>query len=273
MKRASPLSSAGASAAFTLIEMIGVLAIMAVLASVLVPNVLRSLDRAAVRAEASTLDALGEQTKLYLRVNGTAPTVANWTTQIGSFADIAPVDIATNKRAMARTYLLEPSVAPTPAPRALILSSMRAGLALPTSANITTSAQFQSLWQTADNALPSAASWAGWSTWSAVANSGEYLLIERVNLLPIYNSDLLSVTLTLNNLSATTASYNLVLPSGTVQGWVNVAAGANVVLAGLLPRTRLNLYSAASAATLNYTYVVASSGRTFDFVGNTWTPQ
>ncbi len=260
-----------ANAAFTLIEMIGVLAIMAILASVVVPNVLRSMDRAAVNAEATTLAALGEQTKLYLRVNGVAPTAANWTTAIGTLADIAPVDIATNKRALARSYITDPAATPTP--RVMILSSMRAGLTLPVAANITTAAQFQSLWQTADKAVPATASWAGWSAWTAVTGSGEYLLIQRVNLAPVYATELASVTLTLNNRGTGTASYNLVQPSGASLAAVNVVAGGNVVLSGLVPRTRLNLYRAASGATLNYTYVVGTTGRTFDFDGTNWIPQ
>ena len=271
MKRAVPTFRARPAAAFTLIEMIGVLAIMAIVASVLVPNALRSMDRAAVRAEAETLAALGEQTKLYLKVNATVPTPANWTTALGSLADLAPVDIATNKRAMARTYLLDPAA--VPAPRVMILSSMRVGLALPTAGAITSAAQFQELWQTPDNTVPATTSWGGWSAWNAVSVSGEYLLIERVNLLPIYATELLNVTLTLNNRGTGSASYDLVLPSGANQNPVSVAASSSVVLTGLFPRTRLNLYSDASGGTLNYTYVVAAVGRTFDFDGTNWIPQ
>lgn len=257
--------------AFTLIEMIGVLAVMAILAGVLVPNVLRSVDRAALAAEATTLGRLGEQTRQYLRINGTVPTAANWTIALGTLADLAPADIASNRRALARSFLLDPAA--LPAPRVLILSSMRAGLTLPTAGSVTTAAQFQAIWQTADKAVPPTTSWGGWSAWTAVAGSGEYLLVERVNLLPIYSTELASITVTLNNRGAGAASYNLVLPNGTAQSVVNVAAGGNVVLAGLLPRTRVNLYRAPSGGTLNYTYVVASAGRTFDFDGTNWLPQ
>ena len=222
MKRLHQHPDIGRSAAFTLIEMIGVLAIMAIMASVLVPNVLRSMDRAAVRAEAETLKALGEQTKQYLRANGIAPTAANWTTTIGTFADIAPIDIATNKRAMARVYLLEPTIAPATAQRAMILSTMRVGLALPTAANIGTAAQFNSLWQTANNAVPSTASWGGWSAWTAVINSGEYLLIERINLQPTDNAALLAEAEILTALGEQTKLYrsaNGKLPGTGVSYW------------------------------------------------------
>ena len=233
-----------AAAGFSLIELIGVLAIMAILASVIAPNTLRSLDRAAVNAESRTLDNLGEQVKLCLRANGTAPTAANWTTTVGSFADISPADIATNRRRINRVYITDPATNPTQ--RVLILSSMRAGLNLPTAANINTAVRFQDIWQTVDGALPTSASWSGWTAWAAVTNSTDYLLIERVNL---------------------------VLANGTVQTAVNLPAGSTAILTNRRPRDRLNLYRAASGATLDYSYVVNIAGRTFDFNGTSWIPQ
>jgi prepilin-type N-terminal cleavage/methylation domain-containing protein len=249
-------------AGFSLIELIGVLAIVAIMASVVTPNALRALERAAITAEVQTLDRLGEQVKLYLRANGTAPTALNWAAAVGDFADLSPADIATNRRGMSRVYLM-----------VIILSSMRSGLTLPTGANINTPARFQDIWQTADGALPTAASWGGWSAWSAVANSANYLLIERVNLSSVYNTDLLSLTLTLNNRGAGTASYNLVLADGSVQAAVNVPAGATAVIASRRPRDRLNLYRAAAGATLDYSYVLSTTGKTFDFDGASWLPQ
>ena len=258
-------------AGFSLIELIGVLAIIAILASVLTPNILRSLDRAAITAESGTIHNLGEQVKLYLRAMGVAPTPANWTTTVGTYADISPTDIATNKRQMGRVYLTDPAAVPTP--RVIILSSMRTGLALPTAANISTAVRFQDIWQTVDGALPTAVSWGGWAAWGAVANSNDYLLIERVNLSSVYNTDLQSLTLTLNNRAAAAASYNIVLADGTIQGAVNVPAGATAILANRRPRERCNLYRAAAGVTLDYSYVLSTTGKTFDFNGVNWIPQ
>ena len=269
--RPSPTVRWGGARGFSLIEMIGVLAIMAIVAGVLVPNVLRSLDRAAIRAEAETLAALGDQTKLFVRVNGVPPAPGTWSTDLGTLADLAPVDIARNRRAIARLYLLDPAA--TPAPRAMILSCMRPGITLPAAADISTPARFQSLWQTADSAVPSTASWGGWAGWTAVANSAEHLVIERINLSPIYHSEWATVTLSLNHRGTTTASYNVVLASGAAQAAINIAAGGTVVLTGVQPRTRLNLYRAAAGAGLDYTYVVGTNGRTFDFDGIAWNPQ
>ena len=261
----------GTRRGFTLIEMIGVLAVMAILASVLAPNALRSLDRAAVTAEAQTLRNLGEQAKNYLRAQGVAPTAANWTVTIGGYADLSPSDIATNKRQMGRVYLTDPATVPTQ--RVIIISSMRTGLTLPTAANINTAVRFQDIWQTADGSLPTALSWAGWAAWNAVASSGDFLVIERVNLSPVYNTDLQSLTITLNNRAAATASYNIVLADGTVQAAVNVLAGGTAVLPNRRPKERFNLYRAAGGVTLDYSYVLSSTGKTFDFNGVNWIPQ
>ncbi len=267
----APLPASVAAAGFTLIEMIGVLAIMAILAAVLAPNALRSLDRAAVTAEVQTLGNLGDQVKLYLRNQGTAPTPANWTTTVGGFADMSPADILTNKRNMARVYLTDPATVPTQ--RVIILSSMRNGLALPTSANINTAVRFQDIWQTVDGSLPTAVSWGGWAAWNAVANSGQFLVIERVNLSSVYNTDLQSLTITLNNRGATTVSYNIVLANGTIQPPVNILAGASAILPGQIPKELFNLYRAAGGVTLDYSYVLSTTGKTFDFNGTNWIPQ
>jgi hypothetical protein len=73
---------------------------------------------------------------------------------------------------------------------------MRAGLALPSAATV--GASFQTIWQTADELVPSTLNWPGWA---AVANSGDYLVIERMNFRPIYLEELQTFTVTLNNTS------------------------------------------------------------------------
>ncbi|MGH8017760.1 MAG: type II secretion system protein, partial [Opitutaceae bacterium] len=100
-------------AAFSLIEMIGVLAIMAVLASVVVPNVLRSVDRAAIRGEEQTLEALGEQVKLFLRETGAPPTSSNWAAELAAYSDLAAGDLSRNRRGLARVLILDRATNPS----------------------------------------------------------------------------------------------------------------------------------------------------------------
>jgi prepilin-type N-terminal cleavage/methylation domain-containing protein len=280
MRKRSPLPLFSAGRGFTLIEMIGVLAIIAILAGVLAPNALRSIERTAVNAEAQTLRTLGSHVKLYLRDQGTPPTPANWTIALGSYTDLSPGDLATNKRQIGRVYLTDPATIPTQ--RVIILSSMRAGLALPTAANINTAVRFQDIWQTTDGAVPTALSWAGWAAWAAVANSGDFLVIERINLLPVYNTDLQTLSITLNNKTppapaagATAASYSLTLADGSSVPPVTLSAGASVTLTRR-PKDRINLYRAVGGVSLDSSYVLSSnntSNQTYDFNGSTWTPK
>jgi len=243
------------AAAFTLIEMIGVLAIMAIMASVLVPNVLRSIDRAAVRAEGETLKALADQVRLYAKTNGAPPPLATWQTDLGTLADLAPVDILTNRRGVQRRYVLD---AGTPSPRLMIISSMRTGLAIPA----ITTGQFATVWQTADNAVPT-----GWTAWTAVAGSGEQLLIERVNLQGIYLSNPAQVTITLNTSEATAVGrYSFRAPGATVES----GPYAVVPTRSFAPGTILTLYC---NGTPNYSYAVGTVARTFDLKGANWIPQ
>jgi prepilin-type N-terminal cleavage/methylation domain-containing protein len=256
-------------AGFSLIEMIGVLAIMAIMASVIVPNALRSLDRAAIRAEVASLDAVGEQLKLYLRTNGVLPTTAapnnnpNWTTQLGAFADLSPTDLYTNKRNRNRLYVTNAATQ-----RAMFLSSMRSNLALPTFAQVNNN--FAAIWDTPDGVVPTTPGWGGWG---GTANAGDYLVIERVNLAPVYATDLIALTVTLNNNGGGTVSYRVVSAAGVAGAPVNIAAGATATLTNLRPRERVDLYTGGGGTGLDYSYVLSNSGKTFDFGGTQWLPQ
>jgi type II secretory pathway pseudopilin PulG len=251
------------STGFTLVELIGVLAIIAIMTAVIAPNALHSIERAAVRAEADTLHNLGEQVKLYLRDTAAVPTSANWNTVLATYASLSPTDLLTNRRQMTRIYVPDPIVANQ---RAMLLSSMRNGVALPAAATI--SGSFATVWNTADGNVPAAGGWVAWNV-----NNIEYLVIERINLSAIYRTDLLSYTITLNNKGAGTVSYNLVLADGTIQAAVNIIAGATATLTNRRARDRVNLYRAAGGVTLDYSYVLSTTGKTFDFNGTNWIPQ
>ena len=272
------------AAGFTMLELIGVMAVIAILSAVIVPNGLRALDRTAISAEAQTLRNLGEQVKQYLKFYGTGPGAATWTQDVGRYADLSPADILTNKRQMARSYIYEPVATPQ---RVLILSSMRSGLVLPVTSDLNTVARFDHVWNTADRQVPATGvnAWAGWAPWRATGGGGDFLVMERVNLAPVYNTDLQSFTVTLNNktpivatptapaVSATNASYVIVLANGTVQARVTVAASASVVLSPLHPRDRIDLYRVTSGGSPDSSYVLSTTGKTFDFNGTNWLPQ
>lgn len=205
--------------AFTLIELIGVLAIIAIMAAVLAPNVIRQIDRAAVKAEQENLQKVGDIIKLYLRDNYVAPTAANWTTVLATYSDLRSADLATNTRGVARVYLTDPSTTPT---RIIILSAMRSSLSLPSSSSITTTG-FQAIWDTAENTVPPTSSWSGWSNYNS--SNIEFLVIQRVNLTPVYRTDLQTYTITLVNNSNVTSTTTTTTTTTTTE--TNGNAGGN----------------------------------------------
>lgn len=275
------------SAGFTLIEMIGVLAILAIMASILTPNVLHSIERAAVRAEAETLHNLGNAIGLYLRDNRVLPLegAGNWDNQIANYASLNAADILTNKRQklgvgwVPRLYVIDPVVANQ---RVLLISSMRNTVALPSIAQV--KASFQSIWDTASNKVPVGAGWGGWGAGPVPAlDNIEYLVIERVSLASIYRTNLATYQWTLNNTSATdtvrcivtwangpptTTTYTLAPsppPTGTT---------LSSPLGGLLPLNpgdRLAFYKVGIAAPI-FSYVVSNSDKTFTYT-TYWTAQ
>lgn len=255
------------SAGFTLVEMIGVMAILAIMAGVLTPNILHSIERAAVVAEQQTVSKLGGQVRKYLQDYGIAPGVATWDTDIATYSEVSALDIRTNKRLNNRVYLLDPDPA-APQERAIILSSMRAGMALPTSANINTALRFAALWDTVDGQVPSAVSWGGWT-----AQAADYLVIERINFKSEYRTILLQNTSNVPPAVAASVSYGVQPPKGPLQGGVTIIPGGNITLK-LVPNMRLNLYVGTTPATgIDYSYVVNTTPKKFDFNGTHWIPQ
>jgi prepilin-type N-terminal cleavage/methylation domain-containing protein len=260
-------SRCGQTAGFSLIEMIGVMAVMAILASTIAPNVVRSLDRAAVRAEEETLRALGEQAKLYLRDSTTPPSNGAWDAQLATYASLSPFDVLNNRRQMQRVFVNDPTAANQ---RALLLSSMHNGTALPSVATIQNNFAgiWNWVWNTATNPRPPGFAAATWT-----ADKIPYLVIERINFAPVYRTDLQAFTVTLRNRNAAggaAVSYRLTRANGTSPGTINIPANSSVALAPLYTKDQIALFRAAGGATFDFTYVVSTTGRTLEYHAGAW---
>jgi len=257
MKRDRNFHVVRVKSGFTLIEMIGVMAVLTIIAAVLTPNVLHSIERAAVRAEADNLHALGTELGFYLRDNnGNWPT--SWITQLATYSSLNAADIQTNRRGVNRLYV--PDAANY---RALFISSMRNGVALPSAAQVT--ANFQGIWDTTDGNVPPGAGWAGWS--AGAGGNIEYLVIERVSLSEIFKTYLQTFTMYINNNypGAPTLSYKKVPAVGSPSGVIPIPAGATNVQVDLKPGDRLNLYSDQNGTALNFVYVASNSSKVFTY--------
>ena len=185
---------------FTLLELVGVLAVMAILAAVLVPVAVKRLDTSAWSTETASLSAMADALKLYIVRSNSIPDQTQWATAISGQLGLAPNQITNTPRNYSRAYLIDnggwlgtalasgswtqPSTgtAFTGGARLMIVSTV--AKALPVSSGKPTTASFSDIWNTALRAKPST-----WTTWTG---RGEDLVIQRINLDPLFCRVILS---------------------------------------------------------------------------------
>ncbi|MEL0082426.1 MAG: hypothetical protein VW985_05225 [Gammaproteobacteria bacterium] len=132
--RKSQLISCRASiTGFALLEMIGVLAVMAILAGAMAPFLLNQIDRSEADAEQAALDAIAEGVRQYylddsVATYGTLP--ANLAALSGGYVNAAAADLVTNDRGVARLYQDNGATLVT-IPRITIASHLLVGGAAP----------------------------------------------------------------------------------------------------------------------------------------------
>ncbi len=141
---------------FTLIELIGVLAVMAILASFIVPNLIGRLDSAARDAEAQNLQTSGQGVELFVRQSRTLP--PNLAALSPDYVPFGIAQLTTNPRNWPRYLVVHPGLAgfangvglaaaSLGNARVLVISSLVADAA----PVITTAAQFDTWWNTNDS--------------------------------------------------------------------------------------------------------------------------
>lgn len=181
--------------AFTLIEIIAVLAVIAVLAAVLVPALIKQLDRAASQSEAGTLKRLSDGLRGSILQNRSIPDQTLWAPSIAASVGMQTSDVLTNARNVARVYLIDPNlrIGPSSTSRLLPYVQSTNGSATPVNARVMilsslaqvlpvgsgTNSAFDTIWNTADGAVPGDAAWSGYKR-------GDDLKIQRVNLAPLF---------------------------------------------------------------------------------------
>ncbi len=185
--------------AFSVLEMVGVLAILAILGSMLVPAVVKRVDQAALTQETANLSAIADGYSQYVLASKSIPSHTNWASLIAvSQLAMSPNAVATNARGWARAFVVDPTLSirgsalpyvqtangtGTSKPlnaRVMIVSSL--SRALPIGSGPASSlSEFNAIWNTADGAKPTNATWSAW------AGKGEDLRVKKINLEPLFH--------------------------------------------------------------------------------------
>ncbi len=244
--------------AMSLIELIGVLAVVAVLAGIALPSAIRILDRIAAEREVAVLSDLGDSFRSSILRSRQIRSPSDWVSVLATEAGMEPIAVTQNPRRVQRAYLYDkggwlgsvsfpyyqtnnpPGLAAVPAnARVMLVSSL--GKPLPTTLNNTdmTGAHFSDLWNAAENSVPTTGPWVGWG------GQPDDVKIQRVNLAPLFVNVVLS----------TYTGTNLGLYRIDNSGFYSATNGAGVARY-YLKGTVLQLYASAPTVTQQHSEVL-----------------
>jgi type II secretory pathway pseudopilin PulG len=280
----SKVSLAGSgSQGWALIELIAVLAIVAIGAAVLLPAMTKETDKSVGDQEIANLKAFADAFQQYVLASRTIPDATTWYSAVASQSGFGTNDVLYNPRQQShqysRVFLIDPALgvgyappatpsglpyyqtnfltstnSPMPPvnPRMMIVSSL--GVPLPggvTSGLFGTVANgyFAHLWDAATGTIPSAdAVWSGWT-----GNSAD-VLVQRINLAPYF------FNLQLDNDNSTNNGYY------TVDGVAPTTVVTNVN-AWLIQGSVLGLYT--NSTGLDARHIITKTAR-FSFQNGVW---
>ncbi len=195
--------------AFSLIELIAVLAAIAILGAVIVPVLIRHMDRIAGERESAALKSFADALQQSIRRNRYIPSDADWASIVGAELGLNVPNVTTNARQQPRLFLIDPAlevgtsgghlpyaqsnslsgsvvkngakVIPPNSPRVIMLASI--GNALPggLASGVATPANFTGIWNAPDSTVPTnAPAFAAWT------GNGDDLKVQRVNLSSLF---------------------------------------------------------------------------------------
>lgn len=196
---------------FSMIEMIGVISILAVLGAVITPALVKRTSTLTGQREDQNLEVIADGFTRYIKANQIIPGTPSWIARVATITSQSTNEIRRvypNDTNSARVLLIHPGFTPTdtssktlPDPiwtqtaagaptttnaRILIISTHKSSLALPvTSGAAASSAAFEAIWDwnydPATEAPPS-----GWpAAWNG---QGEYLHVKRINCAPLFRA-------------------------------------------------------------------------------------
>src|SRR5438034_896640 len=94
---------------FSLIEMIGVITVLALLALALTPILIKQFDRIAGEKEAATLKSLAQALRQGITTQKFIPNESGWSTMTASNSGLSDTLVRINDRKVARVFLIDPN--------------------------------------------------------------------------------------------------------------------------------------------------------------------
>lgn len=232
--------------AFSLIELIGVLTIIVLLATAAAPPFIKRIDHETIKAEEQTLKQFSEA---LLRASKRERAIAMpsvWPSTIAGVLEFSPNQVRTNSRRFERAFLAHPNFTinfsllstnsyvqnaagawGTPkSARGMIVSTISTGLP---DLSAVTAAEFDNIWNTSKSTKPAALnSWSG---------RGADLIVERIEFSPLFHKVILS------NVDTNIGRYaiNNVNPAWT-SGTMPSVGGASTFTTRYIDGTIVTLY-------------------------------
>jgi type II secretory pathway pseudopilin PulG len=183
-----------ACGAFSLLEMIGVLAVIAVLASAMLPAAIKRIDLRTREQEVVKLGAISNALTQSALRGKSVPDYSTWSGAAASYGSLSVSQLTANSRRFNRIYYGQGvPYAQTPAGtnsfpgscRAVVVSvlggdALNPGVNCPNPSSIA-AADFQYLWGLADGTEPNS------GLWASRKGMGDDVLIQRVNYTPLFH--------------------------------------------------------------------------------------
>ena len=184
---------------FSLIELVGVLAVLAILAAVLAPALLKQTDKLVADKETATLQSFGDALQRSILRNRSSITSSDWTNIVATELGMNVSDVATNPRRKSRIFLIDPTGwcnghlpyanstgTPTlPSNARLMILSNLGSKDVPLASGYPSPADFTNTWNGADGTVPNAGSWSGWTNTGGKSSD---VLVQRINLSTLFVS-------------------------------------------------------------------------------------
>ncbi len=199
--------------AFSLLEMIGVLAVLAILAAALVPALIRQMDKTAGDQESAALKSMGDALQQSIMRNRYIPGATDWAANIATELGVDVASVTNSPRQQPRCFLIDQNLSiggfglpytQTSAgasgvtnTRVMLVSSIGRALPAGIASGVMSSNNFNAFWNWNDatSTLPTNSfAWTGWP------NSDD-LRVERIDLSPLF------VRLVLNTYASITKCF------------------------------------------------------------------